>query len=419
MTELKSPVGIDVGTILGARYRLDAVIGEGGMARVFRAEDVALTRTVAIKVMRAPTDGSPVRVQSETTLLASLSHPSLVTLFDAHISEHEPSYLVMEYVDGPTLAARLAAGPLPPPEVAALAVDLAEALHVVHEMGVVHRDIKPSNVLLWNSPLPDRTFRAKLTDFGIARLLDSTRVTLPGTVIGTAAYLAPEQVRGEQPSSAADIYSLGLMLLEALTGKRAFGQAMSHESLIARLTVAPTIPHSVPDGWRALLTAMTASNPPRRPTALQVALAATILRRQDATADDVLTVLEHPAVAAPAFARADSTVAALTGPPTETAGATSAGSVSESGTDSGPYSEAEPDRTKVLTAPVDIEHARPAMRPKGIAVIVAVIALLVAGATAVGILVATTKPDTAVPTLPAVEEPLGTHLDDLLESVTP
>jgi serine/threonine protein kinase len=402
MAELKSPVGIDVGTILGARYRLDAVIGEGGMARVFRAEDVALTRTVAIKVMRAPTDGSPVRVQSETTLLASLSHPSLVTLFDAHISEHEPSYLVMEYVDGPTLAARLAAGPLPPPEVAALAVDLAEALHVVHEMGVVHRDIKPSNVLLWNSPLPDRTFRAKLTDFGIARLLDSTRVTLPGTVIGTAAYLAPEQVRGEQPSSAADIYSLGLMLLEALTGKRAFGQAMSHESLIARLTVAPTIPHSVPDGWRALLTAMTASNPPRRPTALQVALAATILRRQDATADDVLTVLEHPAVAAPVFARA-----------------TSAGSVSESGTDSGPYSEAEPDRTKVLTAPVDIEHARPAMRPKGIAVIVAVIALLVAGATAVGILVATTKPDTAVPTLPAVEEPLGTHLDDLLESVTP
>jgi serine/threonine protein kinase len=395
------------------------------MARVFRAEDVALTRTVAIKVMRAPTDGSPVRVQSETTLLASLSHPSLVTLFDAHVSEHEPSYLVMEYIDGPTLAARLAAGPLPPPEVAALAVDLAEALHVVHEMGVVHRDIKPSNVLLWKSPLPDRTFRAKLTDFGIARLLDSTRVTMPGTVIGTAAYLAPEQVRGEEPSSSADIYSLGLMLLEALTGKPAFGPALSHESLIARLTVAPTIPPGVPDGWRALLTAMTASNPPRRPTALQVALAATILRRQDATADDVVTVLEHPAVAAPVLALTDSTVAAVTGPPTETAGATSPGSVPESAPDpqshSVPYSASAPDRTKVLTAPVDIAHALPAKRPKGIAVIGAVIALIVTGAAAVGILVATTQPDPAssVPTLPAVEEPLGTHLDDLLESVTP
>lgn len=417
MAELKSSVGIDVGTILDARYRLDAVIGEGGMARVFRAEDVALSRTVAIKVMRAPTDESPVRVQSETTLLASLSHPSLVTLFDAHISEHQPSYLVMEYVDGPTLAARLAAGPLPPPEVAALAVDLAEALHVVHEKGVVHRDIKPSNVLLWKSPLPDRPFRAKLTDFGIARLLDSTRVTLPGTVIGTAAYLAPEQVRGEQPSSAADIYSLGLMLLEALTGKRAFGPAMSHESLIARLTVAPTIPRSVPVGWRVLLTAMTASNPPRRPTALQVALAATILRSQDANADDVTAVLENHGVAAPA----DSTVATVIGSPTQTTGATSPGAVPEPMPDSGPSSESEPDRTKVLTAPVDIEQARPAKRPKGIAAIVAVLAVVVAGAIAVGVLLATTQPDagSTVPTLPAVEEPLGTHLDDLLESVTP
>ena len=182
----------------------------------------------------------------------------------------------MEYVDGPTLSARLAAGPLPPPEeIAALAVDIAEALHVVHEKGVVHRDIKPSNVLLWNSPLPDRAFRAKLADFGIARLLDSTRVTVPGTVIGTAAYLAPEQVRGEEPSPAADIYSLGLMLIEALTGKRAFAAALGHEALIARLTVSPTIPDEVSGGWRTLLTAMTASNPARRPTALQVALAAT------------------------------------------------------------------------------------------------------------------------------------------------
>ena len=407
MNGLKSSTGMDVGTILDGRYRLDAVIGEGGMARVFRAEDAALARTVAIKVMRAPTDGSPMRVQSETTLLASLSHHSLVTLYDAHISDHERSYLVMEYVEGPTLAAKLAEGPLPPVEVAALTVDLAEALHVVHEKGVVHRDIKPSNVLLWNSPLPDRAFRAKLADFGIARLLDSTRVTLPGTVMGTAAYLAPEQVRGEQPSSAADIYSLGLMLLEALTGKRAFGSAISHEALVARLTVAPTIPDDVPDTWRTLLTAMTASNPPRRPTALQVALAATILRREDATVRDVKAVLEEPTIAAPVLALADPTVAAVTGPPTDT----TAPPV--------PQPESEADRTKVFPESVEIDHAAPAKRPKVVGILVAVVALLAAGVIAVGILIATNGQPDPPPTLPAVEEPLGTHLDELLESVTP
>ena len=168
---------------------------------------------------------------------------------------------------------------------------------MVHEKGVVHRDIKPSNVLLWNSPLPDRTFRAKLADFGIARLLDSTRVTAPGTVIGTAAYLAPEQVRGEEPSPAADIYSLGLMLIEALTGKRAFGAALSHEALIARLTVSPTIPDDISGGWRTLLTAMTASTPARRPTALSSRPRSDALRSEDAAAGDVLAVLDEPTVA--------------------------------------------------------------------------------------------------------------------------
>ena len=406
MTDLKSPPHTGTGSILHGRYRLDQTIGEGGMARVYRAEDLALRRTVAVKVMRGLADGTPAgdRAHSETTLLASLSHPSLVTLYDAHVSTSEPSYLVMEYVQGPTLGARLAVGALPPSEVAALALDLAEALHVVHERGIVHRDIKPSNVLLWTSPLPDRAFRAKLTDFGIAYLLDSTRVTAPGTVIGTAAYLAPEQVRGEQPSSAADIYSLGLLLLESLTGQRAFAPALSHESVIARLTVSPTIPDDVSGGWRVLLTAMTASNPPRRPTALQVALAATVLRRADASAGEVLAVLEEPTIAAGVLA--DHTVSAVADPSVETAQPRVA------------ESEPEPDLTKVLPAS-DIEHAVPTKRRGLIGVLIAVVALLAAGVIAVGILVATNeKPDPA-PTLPAVEEPLGTHLDDLLESVTP
>ena len=446
MTDLKS-VGTDVGMILDCRYRLDEVIGEGGMARVFRAEDAALSRTVAIKLMRAPTDGSPMRVQSETTLLASLSHPSLVTLFDAHISEDEPSYLVMEYVDGPTLSARLADGPLPPEEIAALAVDIAEALHVVHEKGVVHRDIKPSNVLLWNSPLPDRAFRAKLADFGIARLLDSTRVTVPGTVIGTAAYLAPEQVRGEEPSPAADIYSLGLMLIEALTGKRAFAAALGHEALIARLTVSPTIPDEVSGGWRTLLTAMTASNPARRPTALQVALAATALRRKDATVGDVLAVLEEPAIAArelelELFDPILATMAAAALPPTEAistadreAALSGSGQVTAAGpghvpltvsaSSAGVESASTPldatDRTKVLEPSVESGEPEPATRRRMIGLVIAVLALILAGAIAVGaVFAANMRADASTPpALPSVGEPLGTHLDDLLESVTP
>src|SRR5690606_7600137 len=218
MTTILEMPEAGTGEILGGRYRLVACIGEGGMSRVYRAEDLTLQRRVAVKVMRGPAEGAAAlrRVRSETSLLASLTHPSLVTLYDAHISTHAPSFLVMEYVEGATLRERLDAGPLPADVVAAVAMDLAEALHAVNDYGVVHRDVKPSNILLARSPLPDRPFRAKLTDFGIACLVDATRITTPGTVIGTAAYLAPEQVRGEPPTGAADIYSLGLVLLEAL-----------------------------------------------------------------------------------------------------------------------------------------------------------------------------------------------------------
>lgn len=195
MTETPEPLP---GDMLAERYRLVAQIGQGGMARVFRADDTALGRTVAVKVLRPAVEeavSAPERARSEVTLLASLNHPSLVTLFDAHLTG-SPDYLVMEFVDGPTLSARIAEGPVPPAEVATLAAELGEALHVVHGSGVVHRDVKPSNVLLAPPHLPGGRPRAKLADFGIALLLDSARVTTPGTIIGTAAYLAPEQVQG-------------------------------------------------------------------------------------------------------------------------------------------------------------------------------------------------------------------------------
>ncbi|WP_322411624.1 serine/threonine-protein kinase [Microbacterium invictum] len=267
--------------LLSGRYRVGECIGEGGMARVYRAEDVALGRTVAIKRMRGSIDDDPARVRSEMRLLAGLSHPSLVTLLDAHLGDETPGgdgdFLVMEYVDGPTLAQCLSGGPLPAATAAAVTVDLADALHTVHSAGIVHRDIKPSNILLSPSPLPMRQFRAKLADFGIAYLHDSARITSPGLVLGTAAYLAPEQVRGDAPTPAVDVFSLGLVIIEALTGLRAYRRGTGAEALVARLAAAPAIPPDLDDGWRELLIAMTALDPRDRPTALDVAVAASAL----------------------------------------------------------------------------------------------------------------------------------------------
>ena len=297
---------IEPGDLLAGRYRIQELIGEGGMADVYRAEDTALGRTVAIKVIRGQTDtpGHLERVRSETTILASMSHPSLVTLFDAHLGEQGQGYLVMEYIDGPTLRDLIARGPVDAAEVAAMTAELAEALHAVHDAGIVHRDIKPSNVILAPSPLPGRQFRPKLADFGIAYLLDSTRLTTPGMLIGTAAYLAPEQVRGQQPAPPADIYALGLVALEAITGQRAYPNAAGHEAIAMRLTVAPTVPDSLDPGWKRLLTAMTATDPALRPTSLEVAVAASALIAPPGATGltAVLPVADQPTEALPGAA---------------------------------------------------------------------------------------------------------------------
>lgn len=263
--------GAETEALLAGRYRLLDCVGTGGMSRVHRAEDVALGRTVAIKLIAADVeDDSASRVRSEVSVLASLSHPSLVTLFDAHIGDGQ-DFLVMEFVDGLPLSQLLRDGALPPAEVALLAIELAEGLHAVHRAGIVHRDVKPSNVLLASTDVPGRRFHAKLGDFGIAYLLDGDRVTSPGLVMGTAAYLAPEQARGETPTPAADIYALGLVLLEALSGEPAFPRATPMESAVARQTTRPTIPASVPPGWAALLGRMTDPDPAARPSAADVA----------------------------------------------------------------------------------------------------------------------------------------------------
>lgn len=301
--------------LLDGRYRLGECVGTGGMGRVYRAEDIALGRTVAIKMVHPDVeDASAIdRARGEVAVLASLSHPSLVTLFDAQLTPGRPDYLVMEFVEGPTLSARLEHGPLSPVDATQLAAELAEALHVVHAAGIVHRDVKPSNVLLAQTNVPGRAFRAKLADFGIAYLLDGARLTTPGMVVGTAAYLSPEQARGADPTPASDVYSLGLVLLEALTGQRAFPRSTPVEALAARQSTPPVIPDSVPAPWAGLLTRMTALDPAERPTAIEVARSAAALAREPGLAPPVAAALAAPPLIAAGDTGTAATVPLATG----------------------------------------------------------------------------------------------------------
>jgi serine/threonine protein kinase len=235
------------------RYELGDVIGVGGMARVHRARDTVLDRDVAVKVFRADLDDeAEARAQQEMQTLAKLSHPSLVEVHDAG-----PGYLVMELVEGPTLATATSV------DLLSVGAAVAEALAYVHAQGVVHRDVKPANILL-----PETG--AKLTDFGIARVLDGARHTSTGLTVGTAPFLAPEQVTGDPVTPATDVYALGLVLLECLTGKREY-DGPPVEAALARLTRRPHIPDTLAEPWPGLLAAMTSRMPSMRPTAAEVA----------------------------------------------------------------------------------------------------------------------------------------------------
>ncbi|GAA3464981.1 hypothetical protein GCM10018963_69940 [Saccharothrix longispora] len=246
--------------LLAGRYRLDGLLGTGGVADVHRAWDARLARHVAVKVFRPGEDlAAGRRFDVEVTTLAGLSHPALVAVHDAGHDAGQ-AFVVLGLVEGGTLRDRLGDGPLGTGEVRVLGARLADALDHVHAHGVVHRDVKPSNVLV------DRDGTAFLADFGLARLVDSTRLTRADQVVGTAAYLAPEQVRGEQVGPAADVYALGLVLLECLTGRREY-EGGDVEAAVARLHRPPRVPDHLPDDLAGLLRRMTATDPAARPAA--------------------------------------------------------------------------------------------------------------------------------------------------------
>lgn len=251
-------------SLLADRYRLGEVLGTGGVAQVRRARDVLLARDVAVKLFRPGEDLSDARrIDNEICALAGLSHPGLVKVYDADPGGETP-YVVLELIEGRTLRDRVVDGPMTVEDVRRVGAALADALAHVHARGFVHRDVKPSNVLLDDDEIP------RLADFGLVSMVGEAGLTKTGQVVGTAAYLAPEQVRGQEVTSAADVYALGLVLLECLTGHREY-EGSEVEAAVARLHRPPAMPDGLPFDLVRLLSRMTALSVARRPTARECA----------------------------------------------------------------------------------------------------------------------------------------------------
>jgi serine/threonine protein kinase len=249
--------------LLDGKYRLGALLGRGGMSDVYRAVDERTGDVVAVKIVRSSDLEYATRLSQEARALSRFQHTALVGLLDSG-TKGDMAYLVMEYVEGESLAETLRRGPLTPAATASLGSSLASGIAYVHDRDVVHRDIKPANILI------DASGNARLADFGIARLVDTTTMTLVGTTLGTASYMAPEQLEDHQVGPGADVWSLGIVLLECMTGERVYAGTPS-EVVARRLSGPVPLPDTMPVPWKTLLRSMLDHDPRQRPQAHEVA----------------------------------------------------------------------------------------------------------------------------------------------------
>lgn len=263
-----------IGSVLSGRYRIEGLLGEGGVGRVYRAVQTSLGRLVAVKVLHPDIvpldDRSAERFLREAATLARLSHPHTVRVFD-YGRVDDLHFLVMEYVAGPTLTRLVAEGPLTVPQTCRLGEQIAMALYEAHERGVIHRDLKPSNVLVTGSGGAES---AKVIDFGLAKPLRADGdLTREGIVVGTPRYLAPEVLAGDAPDTRVDVYGLGLLLHVMLTARHPFrGDSGAREVMVQILTKAPprlrTIRDDVPEALDDLVARCLAKEPDERPESM-------------------------------------------------------------------------------------------------------------------------------------------------------
>ena len=256
--------------VIAERYRLDAELGRGAMGVVYRAHDMRLERDVALKRMADPGGKDyqlAMRFKQEAKALARLNHPNIIQVYDV-TQDQGYTWIAMELVEGTELADRLTArGALPLNEVVALGVELAEAMAYAHERDVVHRDFKPANVLV------GRDGHAKIMDFGMARLAHQSGYTVSGTIMGSPAYMSPEQGEGITADARSDIYSLGITLYEMATGKVPFEGDTLAAVIVQHHTREPVAPNAlnpaIPPALNALILAMLAKQPAARPATMR------------------------------------------------------------------------------------------------------------------------------------------------------
>ena len=271
------------GVTFGGRYELDSRIAIGGIGEVWEATDHVIGRTVAIKILKDEYMGDPgflERFRAEARHAALVNHEGIASVFD-YGEENGSAFLVMELVPGEALSTILEReGSLPVDKTLDIVAQTSMALQAAHAAGLVHRDIKPGNLLI----TPDG--RVKITDFGIARIADQVPLTATGQVMGTVQYLSPEQASGHPASPATDIYSLGIVAYECLTGKRPFtGESQVAIAMAQINEQPPPLPATIPAPVQNLVMAMIAKKPEERPaTASAVARAASALRRGDVAA---------------------------------------------------------------------------------------------------------------------------------------